>query len=978
MLRSILICLLFINSLTILQSQKTVPIETEDLTQYVNPFIGTGGHGHTFPGATVPFGMVQLSPDTRLEGWDGCSGYHYSDSVIYGFSHTHLSGTGVADYGDILLMPTSGDIMMDNGYKRDIDKGYASRFNKSQEMAEAAYYTVKLEDYNIDVELTCSERSAMHRYTYSDGKSANLILDLEHRDKLLDGNIFLDRLEQNEISGYRYSQAWAQNQKIFFVLRLSQGVTVAELKSESLDNKKIKAGFSVDLKKNNTLLIKIGISSVSIENARKNLNQEIPDWDFEKIKRAGRDKWQKELEKIKVEGGTFDQKTIFYTALYHTMIAPNLWSDVNGEYRGMDDRVYQLPDGQNAYSVFSLWDTFRATHPLFTIIQQDRTQDFIRTFLRQYAEGGRLPVWELAANETNCMIGYHSVSVATDAYVKGLRDWDTGLMLEAMKQSAESNHLGLSSYKRHACILAADESESVSKTLEYAYDDWCIAQYAKHMGEMDTYQEYIQRAQYYKNLYDPSTGFFRARMDGSWFGPFDPSEVNFNYTEANAWQYSLFVPQDISGLIELIGGRESFEKHLDLLFTVDSETSGRDQADITGLIGQYAHGNEPSHHMAYLYNYIGKPWKTADKVSQIINELYSNNPEGLSGNEDCGQMSAWYVLSSMGLYQVTPGNPEYAIGTPLFDKISIKLENGNNFIIESHGLENGHYINNADLDGYPLNTSSIAHDHIMQGGHLSLEMSNIPNRIWANKKEDRPQQAIDEYPITATPYFITSGNTFSDSITIKIGSIDKNSVLKYILDGNQEQEYLAPFVLKNSAKIDIWAESIDGSTSPALQQEFFKIDDKRDLKLLCTYANQYAAGGDDALIDYQRGNGNYRTGRWQGYEEQDFEAIVDLGSVQSPAKASIGFLQDIKSWIFYPPEVIFSVSIDGINYSDLDKQENSFSDKIEGSYFRDFEVELKKPLRYLKIRAPNYGPCPDWHLGAGGATWLFADEIVIE
>ncbi|MFU8844916.1 MAG: GH92 family glycosyl hydrolase, partial [Bacteroidales bacterium] len=629
-----------------------------NVAAYVNPFIGTDAHGHTYPGATLPFGMVQLSPDTRLEGWDGCSGYHYSDSVVYGFSHTHLSGTGISDYCDILFMPTTGPVLLSNGSDNP-DEGYASRFRHEKEVASAGFYSVFLDDYDVLVELTCTKRVGFHQYTFEPQESRNVIVDLFHRDPVIES--WLRVISENEIEGFRRSSSWADDQFLYFYAVFSQsfarfGLAVEEsvITGSSAEGTNVKGFFTFDPIGNKTLLVKVGISAVSVEGARKNLEAEVPHWDFEKIKTDAREAWNAELGKIRVTGGTDEQKTTFYTALYHAYAVPNLFQDVDGNFRGHDLAVHNSKD-MTYYTVFSLWDTFRAAHPLYTITQNGRTADFIKTMLTQYSQGGRLPVWELAANETDCMIGYHSIPVIADAWLKGIDSFDVGKAFAAMKHSAELDHFGLMYYKKHGYIPAEEEAESVSKTLEYAYDDWCIAMMAKSLGKMDDYEQYIKRAQSYKNMFDPATGFMRARMNGRWFEPFDPKEVNFNYTEANAWQYSFFAPQDLSGLIGLFKGPDQFETMLDRMFEESHEITGRQQADITGLIGQYAHGNEPSHHMAYLYNYIGKPWKTQDRVRQIMDELYSHQPDGLCGNEDCGQMSAWYVFSAMGFYPVTPG-----------------------------------------------------------------------------------------------------------------------------------------------------------------------------------------------------------------------------------------------------------------------------------------------------------------------------------
>ena len=969
--------------------------EGKKFTGYVNPLIGTGGHGHTFPGATMPFGMVQLSPDTRLEGWDGCSGYHNSDSIIYGFSHTHLSGTGVADYCDILLMPTVGEIQFDNGYNKGVSNGYASRFQKETEKASPGFYAVYLEDYNIDVQLTATERAGFHKYTFNKGDKANVIIDLTHRDKLL--NFDLSIVNNNEIEGFRISESWAREQRVYFVAMFSKPFSGNELMGEvlPLDNREHKrarmqkAALSFDVEEGETILVKVGISPVSIENARRNLEAEISHWSFEKVRTNADSTWERALCKIEAEGGTEEQKTIFYTALYHSMIAPNLFTDVNNEYRGMDGKIHKT-DNTRVYTVFSLWDTFRATHPLYTIIEQKRTSEFIQTFLKQYEQGGRLPVWELAGNETECMIGYHSVPVIADAFSKGIRDFDVEKALKAMTSGAELNHFGLKYYRKNGCIMAGEEAESVSKTLEYAYDDWCIALIAKATGNENVYSDYLQRAQYYKNLFNPKTGFFHGRMHGGWFSPFDPAEVNFNYTEANAWQYSLFVPQDITGLIKLMGGAENFEQHLDNLFVANSQTTGRHQSDITGLIGQYAHGNEPSHHMAYLYSYIGKPWKTQQRVRQIMDEMYSARPDGLSGNEDCGQMSAWYVLSAMGFYSVTPGLPYYAIGTPIFDKVTINLEHrdkgmadGKKFTVEAKNISDENiYIQSATLNGEVYTKSFLLHEDMMKGGELLFEMGPSPNESWGNLESDRPKSEITANSLLPIPYINTVSNTFTDSLRIEMGAACDACVIVYAKNETVPFEngilYENPFFITETTTLTVASMSENLDTSVVISYTYKKIDGSRSIALHCEYANQYAAGGDNALIDYQRGSDNYRTGYWQGYQGQDLEAVVDLGELRRVDAVTIGLLQDIKSWIWYPAEVSFSTSRDGNTWSPELVVKNAFPDDEYGAFTQEFSSPIEMKTRYIKVRAKNYGACPEWHLGAGGKTWIFADEIVID
>ncbi len=962
----------------------------ENPVDLVNPFIGTGGHGHTYPGATVPFGMVQLSPDTRLDGWDGCSGYHFSDSIIYGFSHTHLSGTGVSDYGDVLFMPMPARAWENSGKSGEIS--YPSRFQKSSEKASGGWYHVELDNGGIQVELTATARAGFQRYTFKQD-SAFVMVDLRHRDPVMASGMRV--VNAKEIEGHRSSNAWAKDQRIYFVAQFSEAMTGSELRGDSVGTtdsvagKAVRGIFKFDTGTKKSLLIKVGLSAVSIEGARKNLEAEIPGWDFEGTKQKAIDSWKQQLGKIDIEGGTREQQRIFYTALYHTSIVPNLFSDVDGQYRGMDGKIHSAKDPQ--YTVFSLWDTYRAAHPLYTLIEQKRTGEFIRSFLRMYQDGGRLPVWELAGNETECMIGYHSVSVIADAYMKGLRDFDSELALKAMVHSADMDHFGLEFYKRQGHIGAGDEAESVSKTLEYAYDDWCIAEMAKAMGQDSIAVIFYKRAQYYKNLFDPKTGFFRAKMNGCWQEPFDPREVNFNFTEANAWQYSLAVPQDIQGLITLMGGKDKLKAHLDKLFTAEKATTGREQADITGLIGQYAHGNEPSHHMAWLYNFTDSPWKAQERIRQILNEMYHDQPDGLSGNEDCGQMSAWYVMSAMGLYAVTPGVPEYHVIAPIFPRVVIHLENGKQFEILALGTDKGKpFPHSAKLNGKRLESLVIDHKTIMEGGKLEFEMGEapLPDRTvisFAGADPRRPNSKIYGPQIVPVPFFVTRSQTFTDTLSVRIASVsaEPGATIRYTQDGSLPTQaspaYARPFEIKENTILQAISIDKSGNVSPVARAEFYKIDPNRKIQLLSKYENQYAAGGDNALIDGLRGPLNFRTGRWQGYQH-DMEVVVDLGKPTKVNTVKVGFLQDINSWIWMPREVQFAFSDDGKNFGSTKVVRNTMvADTSDGAIRTEFVMKTSQlPLRYVKIKAVNYGKCPAWHLGAGGNAWIFADEIVVE
>ncbi|WP_300704863.1 GH92 family glycosyl hydrolase [Bacteroides sp.] len=727
---------------------------SEEYTDQVNVFIGTGGHGHTFPGATLPHGMVQLSPDTRLMGWDACSGYYYDDSSIMGFSHTHLSGTGIGDYGDILFMPVVGEKPLVAGTAGKPDEGYRSRFSHEQESARPGYYQVLLKDDSINVELTATLRAGMHRYTYPKADDARLIIDMEptihgHQHPVTQIRIVND----STIAGMKYTKGWAKHHYVYFHATFSSPFTyklysdtIYQPDSTSVTVSTAKAVLTFNnLSANKCVMAKVGISSVDEEGARKNVTAEIPDWNFDNVQQKANVAWNEALGRIDVETSDKDDRTVFYTSLYHTYIQPSLASDVDGRYRAMSHEIKQDTAYIN-YTVFSLWDTFRAAHPLYTIITPELNQAFIRSLLRKYDESGILPKWELASNETGTMIGYHAVSVIADAMMKKQCNFDVNKALEACIRSSVYDTTGITpmmdreilleklmspaiKYKNELGYIPCDKvGGSVSQGLEIAYNDWLIAQLMKENNRKDLYDKYMDLSKAYRNYFDPETKLMRGRLsDGSWITPFDPSSVQrpSNYVEGNAWQWAWFVPQDVDGLMELVGGKEAFVAHLDTLFTTSSELTGDPNAaaDVTGMIGQYAHGNEPSHHIPYLYNYGGEPHKTQALVDHILRTLYHNNPDGLSGNEDVGQMSAWYVLSSMGFYSFCPGRPVYEIGRPLFDKVTIHLENGKDFVIRTkNNNKENKYIRSMKLNGENLEVPRFSHFDLMKGGELILEM----------------------------------------------------------------------------------------------------------------------------------------------------------------------------------------------------------------------------------------------------------------
>ena len=1150
---------------------------------YVNPMVGTGGHGHTFPGAVWPFGMVQLSPDTRIDdSWDGCGGYYYEDSFIYGFSHTHLSGTGVSDYGDVLMMPTGGPssrLPSFNPY------AYRSRYSHSTEVAEAGYYSVYLPVYEIKVELTATERMGVHRYTYYGSMNQNkytarVLIDLNHRDKLISHG--MEQLDERRIGGWRQSKAWANNQWVYFTMEFDREISRI---LSSADGKQMIVEFDVersDGERSNPVKLEtlVGISFTDAKGARGNLIYEKDmaviraeakgAVNFDACRAQAKDAWNQELSKIIVtsdyeaqafrvgaESAKRDiEKRKFYTALYHCMIHPSLASDADGRYRGRDQQIHRAglykenaPPYHKVYSVFSLWDTYRALHPLLSIVDPDRTIDFVRTFLLQYKQGGKLPVWELGSCETECMIGYHSVSVIADVMMKEIgvtRDamglpkypFDYKLALEAMIHSArlkDSAFLDLSGQKL-GYMGIENTAESVSKLLEYAYDDWCIARVAQALPStpQSVVQEFYARSERWKNLYDEKIGFMRPRVNGGWLSPFDPKEVNNHFTEANAWQYSMYVPHDILGLMDKLGGVNATEKHLDSLFGTDSRTTGRDQADISGLIGQYAHGNEPSHHMAYLYNYCGKPEKAQGIIDYVCKQFYKDSPDGLIGNEDCGQMSAWYVMSAMGLYPVCPGSNVYATGVPQFYEVEIAREGKSGFLITrgeinrkedragprmypdamtTAGATDGslersisgvgaivkpvalkkpwaaHQMEKAkaselpalptlkDLKGTPAARAAalkelqeqrdmelrsmrkvyaaaeltVTHQQLMQSDGLVFSEVDSADRdklILKTAKQTVPTSFV------AVPV-IEGGRTFRDSLRVSVlvpkgtrgvleirvsnrerVALDKkgkpmkqakgkgagtSAIVSALVvkpgtietitaeaDGAKPYEFVVAYDAVVSARLtktEVYGGlpgsnpavgKGDGLGSVTLGQSDWAtgVFNKKENNYSIALGDgviphpQYSAGGAGALVDEIQGSKEWRAGGWMGFYDQDFSAVIDMGSVRSVSEVNARFLQDSRAWILMPRSVEVWSSADGVKYTKW-PQAVVFKDDWQNNETLIDQLSFQhtdgnagvKPIkaRYVKVVADKYGKLPEGHLGYpyNGSGYIFIDEIEV-
>ncbi|MFT4203154.1 MAG: GH92 family glycosyl hydrolase [Chitinophagaceae bacterium] len=723
-------------------------IQAQEPVDYVDPLIGSSAHGHVFVGASRPFGAVQLGPDNISKGWDWCSGYHYSDSVLVGFSHTHLSGTGIGDLGDILFSPYTGNVKTAPGTQDNITSGYGSHYSHEGEEVAPGYYRVQLEDYRIRVELTSSDRVGLHKYIFPAGQESHITIDLQYGlnwDKPVE--TYIKQLDDYTLVGYRFSKGWAPDQRLWFAIKSSQPIKDMQLFDSSanvggteLKSTKSKAVLSLG-SKGGTFMYKVGLSPVSYQGALNNIAQEIPGWDFEKVKADARSAWNKSLKTINYSTPDAKKKTVFYTAMYHSMIQPSLFNDVDRSYRGTDKKVYEKAAFDN-YSVFSLWDTYRTLHPLMTIIQPQRESDFINSLLAIDQQQGFMPIWPLMGGETYCMIGYPAIPVIADAILKGFTGFDVNQAYEGMKRTANQDTLGIEYVKKLGYIPADKEPESVAKAMEYAISDYSIAKVAEKLGKTDDYSFYLKRSKLYQQYFDKSVGFVRGRMsDGTWRSPFSPFEAKHrdnDYTEGNAWQYTWLAPQDPHGLIGLFGSDAVFVNKLDSLFSAQGSLGPEASPDISGLIGMYAQGNEPNHHTPYLYAYAGQQWKTAEKVRQIGREFFTDAPDGLCGNDDCGQMSAWYVMSALGFYPVNVADGNFVFGSPSMSKATVKTGNKAFTVIAENNNDKNIYIQAVFLNGKPYTKSYISYKDIMAGGTLKFVMGATPNKQFGVGVGERP------------------------------------------------------------------------------------------------------------------------------------------------------------------------------------------------------------------------------------------------
>ncbi|POY38999.1 sugar hydrolase [Solitalea longa] len=1000
--------------LSILLCTSIFGVNAQKLTSYVNPFVGTAGHGHTFPGATLPFGMVQVSPDTGTEGWDWCSGYHSSDSSIIGFSHTHLSGTGGADYGDILLMPTIGAWKLEPGTKANPSEGYRSRFKHENETAAPGYYSVFLDDYKVKAELTATQRVGFHRYVYPKSSVSNIVIDLKHgiSDEVVES--FIQINGNDEVVGLRRSKGWANDQYVYFVIKFSKPFkkfAVADgqdliVDGRKMEGKAVKGIFRFSTKDQEAILTKVSISSVSIDGARRNLEAELPGWDFDQTKTTAESIWEKQLGTIKInapvdsiDSSRVNQKKIFYTALYHCFIHPNIYNDVDGQYRGMDKKIHEA-DG-NHYTVFSLWDTFRALHPLFSIIAPEKNNEFVQSMLEDYQQSGSLPIWELASNETGTMIGYHAIPVISDMILKEQASFDINMAYEAMKKSAMDDDRGLKYYKLNGFIPRELENNAVSKQLEYAYDDWCIAQVAKKLGKENDYEYFLGRALNYQNTFDPTVGFMRGRnVYGQWNPEFDPSQVSIlgsgDFTEGNSWQYSFFAPQDVNGLISLYGGDDRFSAKLDSLFSQKPHVSNEQAVDVSGLVGQYAQGNEPSHHVAYLYNFVGKPWKTQQMASKIAEELYTPERDGLCGNEDCGQMSAWFVFTSLGFYPVNPASGQYIIGSPLFESVTLNPETDHAFTITAHNnSEDNKYIQSASLNGNSYVKGFINHSAIIKSGSLEFNLGGTPNKDWAVAKENRPNHSITmpadakKESLLFMPYEASGKTLFVGKKSVQLKTETPAAKIYYTFDdsppSNNSKLYDRPFEINKSQTVNAVAIDNNGVQSEVSTLNFTRAQIKRAKARFPKISSTATAGTTypntaDVLLDATFGTYNFRDGYWFASNDERYSLIIELEKPMWVKTLKMRFMQNTGSWIFLPKTISFQVSVDGKTFTEVGTVENEIPLGQQEIDIKEFTkpCDSKEKIKFIKVNVENIGNLPGWHPGAGNRPWMFSDELILE
>lgn len=1001
----LLIQLLFYTSFILGQNK-------EELIQYVDPFIGTGAHGHTFPGATVPFGMLQVSPTNDFKNWDWCSGYHYSDTVIKGFAHNHLSGTGLAGLGDILLMPTTGQVKVNPGDEKDPSTGYRSRFSHQREDASAGYYEVVLDDYDIKVELTCSERVGLHRYTFPESSEANIIIDPNANIMENVFETYVKIVSKTEIGGYKYCSGEGGERYVNFIAKFSKpfknsGVVLnKEIQKGEKETKgeSTKAFVTFDTKKGEQIEVKVALSYVSFDGARANLNTLSEKEDFNFVYESAKNKWENVLNKIVVEG-TEKQKRIFYTGMYHSFIAPNLLSDADGKHL-VENQFYESEINQ--YSTFSTWDTFRALHPLFTIIEPEKDVEFVNSLISRYSLSKvGLPIWELTGHDNFCMIGHNTVPIITDAIVKELPGIDAETALAAMIDASNNTLRSSSNYGNNGIeeylslgYVPGGASQSVSLTLEYVYYDWCIYRTAKFLGDEKVAAEYLQRAKAYVNLFNEKEKYFWPKnIQGEWM------EVNWeswdelisHYVSGNVWGYSTFLPHAIPHLIELQGGKEEFIEWLDSIIDDDSVIKGGQHVDISGFIGKYGHGDEPSQQFPYLYSFAGQPWKTQKIVRQVMDQFYNDTPDGLINNEDCGQMSAWYIFNAMGFYPVCPGDGKYIIGSPVLKHASINLPNGNKFRIDvKNNSEENVFVQSVILNGEDLHRSYILHKEIVNGGSIEFIMGKKPNKTWASNPENCPDYKNELKIYDAEPFsFATlpifekeSIDVFADEYHIKLYCNSPGARIYYTTDGSEPIEYYNLYkneiIINDEALLKAKAFSEGKPPSLIFQKQYYTsitAEKNSEIKIIDLKENAYKYGEEDGslLLNSQIGSIAFHDGKWSAWFGKDLDITIDLGELRKISEVTIGILTATGSWIFSPKSILVEGGLEN-------NKMNKFGQKLFAVMENEYGPELirhkikfdKQKCRYLHIFVENTGIIPRWHGGHDTPAWLFVDEIFIK
>ena len=1006
-LKSTLIFLVLTALLTACSSDSKSPID------YADPMIGTDGLGHTFPGATVPFGMVQLSPSNDFKSWNWCSGYHYSDSILKGFAHTHLSGAGLAGLGDILLMPTTGEVKLEAGTEENPEMGYRSRFSHDQEEASPGYYSVVLKDYDIKVELTTTQRVGFHKYTPSKGGTLNVIIDPTHHimERVLDTGI--EYISDTEMRGYKKSDGEGGERTVYFYAKFSKPLADFGLANDNalnpevkkLNGKNTKAYVQVELRSNEALQVQVALSFVSHEGAKANFNAEATGLSFDDVHEMARAKWSEKLNKINVEGKSASDKRIFYTAMYHSFISPNLISDVNGKYV-VEGKLLTSEIPQ--YSNYSTWDTFRALNPLFTIIDQKKTAEFVNSLASRHSDAKvGLPVWECLGHDNVCMIGYNAVSPLVDAVLKDVEGIDANQVYAAVRAAAMSTEKHSPNYDKNGMeeyirlgFVPAELNCAVSKTTEQNYYDWCIAMLAKKLGHTDDVQLFLERSIGYRNLYNPETRFLDSKYTTGEWREMDSTvwgDLIGNYVSGNRWAYSTFVPHDVQGLINLIGGREEFAAWLDEIFTDTSTIAGDNHVDISGFIGKYGHGDEPGHHAPYLYNYAGQPWKTQMYVRKVLNDFYSDTPDGLVNNDDLGQMSAWYIFGVLGFYPVCPGDMQYAIGSPLFSSASIQLENGKQFVVKAkNNPKENIYIQSLTLNGKPHTKSFITHGEIMQGGEMIFEMGSEPNKKWATQVEDRPVSAVtipegsSALPqITMKPFDSDNSEVFEGNRTIHLHSNTPDADIYYTLDGStphrQSKKYVNGIVIKKSSKLKAIAYADGMQPSFVYDRDYYAGRSFADLSPAYPKFTLETKGGvsilakDSPLMDQKIGSDKFNDGRWTGFNGRDMVAVIDFGQEVTLKNLSLGFLSNTGVWIFPPSAIALSVSNDNNSFKEIAHKSFNYSQaELEETFLERPYFNIKNTkTRYLKVTAKEFGPIPSWHAATGHKGLMYLDEITL-